>query len=232
MVFLDEAVITARSGNGGKGCVSFRREKFVPKGGPDGGNGGDGGSIIIRATKRLYTLRDFSRRRYFKAGNGGTGKGKSQSGRNSPHCIIETPVGTIIQDDESGEVLADLIEDNPEIVLISGGKGGNASGAGTVAVVGACRIRVWVRIPVAGIEAADDLTVWKGASTQHRVSVVNTVVTNRNSHTLAVVCQPRSFRTHQWDALGQVELQLVDRFNRTYVGVVEQLIQRIQVHLG
>ena len=127
MVFLDEAAITARSGDGGKGCVSFRREKFVPKGGPDGGNGGDGGSIIIRATKRLYTLRDFSRRKYFKAGNGGPGKGKNQSGRNSPHCIIETPVGTIIQDHESGEVLADLIEDNQEIVLIQGGKGGKGN---------------------------------------------------------------------------------------------------------
>jgi len=127
MVFLDEAAITARSGDGGKGCVSFRRERFVPKGGPDGGNGGDGGSIIIRATKKLYTLRDFSRRRYFKAGNGGAGKGKSQSGRNSPHCIIETPVGTIIQDDESGDILADLIEDNQEIVLIQGGKGGKGN---------------------------------------------------------------------------------------------------------
>jgi len=127
MVFLDEAAITARSGDGGKGCVSFRREKFVPKGGPDGGNGGDGGSIIIRATKRLYTLRDFSRRRYFKAGNGGTGRGKSQTGRNSPHCIIETPVGTIIQDDETGEILADLIDDNQEIVLLSGGRGGKGN---------------------------------------------------------------------------------------------------------
>lgn len=127
MVFLDEAVITARSGDGGKGCVSFRRERFVPKGGPDGGNGGDGGSIIIRATKRLYTLRDFSRRRYFKAEKGGPGRGKSQSGRNSPHCIIETPAGTIIQDDETGEILADLIEDNQEIVLIQGGKGGKGN---------------------------------------------------------------------------------------------------------
>ena len=127
MVFLDEAVITARSGDGGKGCVSFRREKFVPKGGPDGGNGGDGGSVIARATKRLYTLRDFSRRRYFRAGNGGPGRGKSQSGRNSPDCIIETPVGTIIQDDETGEILADLIEDNQEIVLLSGGKGGKGN---------------------------------------------------------------------------------------------------------
>ena len=127
MVFLDEAAITAISGDGGKGCVSFRREKFVPKGGPDGGNGGDGGSIIIRATKRLYTLRDFSRRRYFKAENGGPGRGKSQSGRNSPHCIIETPVGTIIQDDETGEVLADLIDDNQEILLLLGGKGGKGN---------------------------------------------------------------------------------------------------------
>ncbi len=127
MVFLDEAVITARSGDGGKGCVSFRRERFVPKGGPDGGNGGDGGSVIARATKRLYTLKDFSRRRFFKAENGGPGSGKNKSGRNSPPCIVETPVGTIIQDDESGEILADLVEDNREIVLITGGKGGKGN---------------------------------------------------------------------------------------------------------
>ena len=124
---MDEAVITARSGDGGRGCVSFRREKYVPRGGPDGGDGGDGGAIIVRATKRLHTLSNFRRRRYFKAGNGEPGKGKSQSGRNSAPCVIETPVGTIIQDDLTGEVLADLIHDNQEIVLIPGGRGGKGN---------------------------------------------------------------------------------------------------------
>lgn len=127
MVFLDEVVITARSGDGGRGCVSFRREKYIPKGGPDGGNGGNGGNVIVKATKRLHTLKNFKRRRHFKAGNGEPGRGKSQSGGNSAHCVIETPVGTIIQDDLTGEVLADLIHDNQEIVLISGGRGGKGN---------------------------------------------------------------------------------------------------------
>ncbi|HDZ89472.1 MAG TPA: GTPase ObgE [Deltaproteobacteria bacterium] len=127
MVFVDEAVITARSGDGGKGCVSFRRERFVPKGGPDGGNGGDGGSVIIRATERLYTLRDFTRQRHFRAGNGETGRGKSQTGKNGPPCVIETPVGTLVQDDETGDILADLVEDNQEVILITGGRGGRGN---------------------------------------------------------------------------------------------------------
>jgi GTP-binding protein len=127
MVFLDEAIITARSGDGGKGCVSFRRERFVPRGGPDGGDGGTGGNVIVRATKRLYTLNNFSRRKYFKAENGEHGKGKNRSGRNGAHCVVETPVGTILQDDVTGEVLADLIHDDQEIDLISGGRGGKGN---------------------------------------------------------------------------------------------------------
>jgi GTP-binding protein len=127
MVFLDEVVITARSGDGGRGCVSFRRERFIPKGGPDGGDGGDGGDVIARTTKHLHTLQHFSRRRFFKAGNGEPGKGKQQSGRNSGSCIIEVPAGTVIQDDISGEVLADLIHDDEEVTLLHGGKGGRGN---------------------------------------------------------------------------------------------------------
>ena len=80
MGFLDEVVITAISGDGGKGCISFRREKYVPRGGPDGGDGGKGGDIIVRATKRLFTLEDYSLRKNFKAQNGKHGKGKEQTG--------------------------------------------------------------------------------------------------------------------------------------------------------
>jgi GTPase len=127
MVFLDEVVITARSGDGGRGCVSFRRERFIPKGGPDGGDGGDGGDVVIRATKHLNTLQHFSRRRFFKAGNGEPGKGKQQSGRNSGPCFIEVPVGTVIQDEISSQVLADLIHDNQEVTLLHGGKGGRGN---------------------------------------------------------------------------------------------------------
>jgi GTPase len=127
MAFLDEVVITAKSGDGGKGCVSFRRERFIPKGGPDGGDGGDGGDVIARASKGLYTLQHFSRRRFFKAKSGEPGKGKQQSGKGGGPCIIEVPTGTVIQDDATGEVLADLIHDHEEITLLYGGRGGKGN---------------------------------------------------------------------------------------------------------
>jgi len=127
MVFLDEAFITAGSGDGGKGCVSFRREKFIPKGGPDGGDGGNGGSIIVRASTRLHTLTDYSSRKYLKAEKGHPGRGKNQSGKNGADLIFEVPLGTIIEDLDTGELLGDLIHDKQELVLISGGKGGKGN---------------------------------------------------------------------------------------------------------
>jgi len=127
MVFLDEVVITARSGDGGRGCVSFRRERFIPKGGPDGGDGGDGGDVTVRAKRQLHTLSHFRGRRFFKAGNGEPGRGKQQSGKNSGPCIIEVPVGTLVQDDVSGQVLVDLIHNSQEVVLLHGGKGGRGN---------------------------------------------------------------------------------------------------------
>ena len=127
MVFLDEAFITAVSGDGGKGCVSFRREKFIPKGGPDGGDGGNGGSIIVRASTRLHTLTDYSSRKYLKAEKGHPGRGKNQSGKNGADLIFEVPLGTIIEDLDTGELLGDLIHDKQELVLISGGKGGKGN---------------------------------------------------------------------------------------------------------
>jgi len=127
MAFLDEVVITARSGDGGSGCVSFRRERFIPKGGPDGGDGGDGGDVVVRATKHLYTLQHFSRRRFFKARNGEPGKGKQRSGKSGAPCIIDVPVGTLIQDDETGQVIADLVHDLQEVTLLLGGKGGKGN---------------------------------------------------------------------------------------------------------
>ena len=127
MGFLDEVVITAISGDGGKGCVSFRRERFIPKGGPDGGDGGDGGNIIVRATKRLYSLSDFRSRRYFKSQDGRPGRGKSQTGKDGKDIVITVPLGTIIYDHDKGEVLADLIHDNQEILVLRGGKGGKGN---------------------------------------------------------------------------------------------------------
>jgi GTP-binding protein len=127
MVFLDEAFITAVSGDGGKGCISFRREKFIPKGGPDGGDGGNGGSIIVRASTRLHTLTDYSSRKYLKAQKGQPGRGKNQTGKNGADLIFEVPLGTIIEDSDTGEFLGDLTHDNQELVLLTGGKGGKGN---------------------------------------------------------------------------------------------------------
>jgi GTP-binding protein len=127
MGFIDEAEIIVASGDGGKGCVSFRREKFIPKGGPDGGDGGKGGDVVIRATNRLHTLSDLSHRRHFKAQNGRPGKGKRQSGKNGLDVIIEVPLGTIIYDCETGDMLADFIRNDQEIGILFGGQGGKGN---------------------------------------------------------------------------------------------------------
>jgi GTPase len=127
MGFLDEVVITVVSGDGGKGCVSFRREKFIPKGGPDGGDGGDGGNILFNASNSLNTLSDFSSKRHFKSQNGRQGKGKHQTGKNGSDVVIKVPLGTIIYDNDTGEVLADLVKNNQEILFLTGGKGGKGN---------------------------------------------------------------------------------------------------------
>ncbi len=127
MFFLDEAIITAKSGNGGRGCASFRREKFIPRGGPDGGDGGNGGSVIVRSTRKLFTLENYRSKRYLRARNGESGRGKNKSGANGADCVLETPVGTIVEAYESGRILADLVLDHQEIVLIPGGIGGKGN---------------------------------------------------------------------------------------------------------
>ena len=127
MRFLDEAVIAIRSGDGGRGCVSFRRGKYNPRGGPDGGDGGDGGSVILRASTRTQTLADYSSQRHFRAQNGQPGRGKNQTGKNGKDVVIEVPAGTIVKDDDTGEMLADLIRDSQEIIVIEGGKGGKGN---------------------------------------------------------------------------------------------------------
>jgi GTPase len=127
MGFLDEVIITVISGDGGKGCVSFRREKFIPKGGPDGGDGGAGGNIFFNASHSLNTLSDFSSKRHFKAQNGQPGKGKHQTGRNGLDVIIKVPLGTIIYDNDSKEILADLVKDDQEILFLTGGIGGKGN---------------------------------------------------------------------------------------------------------
>jgi GTPase len=124
MDFLDEALITAKSGDGGRGCVSFRRERFIPKGGPDGGDGGDGGDVIVRATERLNSLLPFRYRRLFRARKGQPGMGRNKTGKSGQDVVVEVPPGTVIQNPETGEVIADLVLDSQEEVLLKGGRGG------------------------------------------------------------------------------------------------------------
>lgn len=127
MAFIDEAKFFVRGGDGGNGCVSFRREKYVPKGGPDGGDGGKGGDVKIVAAKQLSSLIDFQYRSHFLAERGQHGLGKKKHGRNGADRIIKVPVGAFIRDAETGELLADLIEDGQSIIVARGGRGGRGN---------------------------------------------------------------------------------------------------------
>ncbi len=124
---IDQATIFVKAGDGGRGCVSFRREKFVPKGGPDGGDGGDGGSVIIRAVTGEQSLVALRYQPNWTAERGGLGKGKKQHGARGQSCIIKVPVGTLVFDAESNELLADLKEENQEFLAAEGGKGGKGN---------------------------------------------------------------------------------------------------------
>jgi GTPase len=124
MQFIDEAKIYIESGKGGDGCVSFRREKFIARGGPNGGDGGKGGDVIIRSTSHLNTLIDFRYQQKFKANNGGNGMGKNRFGAGGKDLIIEVPIGTEITDESGDNILCDITENEQEIILAKGGKGG------------------------------------------------------------------------------------------------------------
>jgi len=126
-LFIDQAKITVIAGNGGHGVVSFRREKFVPKGGPDGGDGGKGGDIIIKADSNLHTLLDFRYKRIFKAKAGKHGQGAKKSGHGGADLIIRVPCGTIIRNVETNDLVADLIESEQEFIVARGGKGGKGN---------------------------------------------------------------------------------------------------------
>lgn len=126
-MLIDKATITVRGGDGGNGCVSFRREKYVPFGGPDGGDGGSGGSVTVVAREGRSTLLDFRYRRHYRAESGQHGGGARKTGRNGEGVVIEVPVGTIIKDRESGEVLADLEVPGSSVVVAEGGRGGRGN---------------------------------------------------------------------------------------------------------
>lgn len=124
MKFLDEAKIYIRSGDGGKGCVSFRREKFIPDGGPDGGNGGRGGSVIAECISGLNTLIDFRYQQHFKAKKGQHGMGSNCTGASSDDLVVKLPVGTQIFDEDRETLVADLTRVGQKIILATGGNGG------------------------------------------------------------------------------------------------------------
>lgn len=126
-MFVDEAVITVRSGKGGNGCVSFRREKFVAAGGPNGGDGGKGGDVILKAAEDVNTLADYKYKRKFSAQNGENGMGKNCSGRQGEDLILRVPVGTTVREASSGKVIVDLVEPGQEEIIVHGGKGGNGN---------------------------------------------------------------------------------------------------------
>src|SRR3990167_4024109 len=125
--FIDEALIYVKAGNGGRGCVSFRREKYVPKGGPDGGDGGDGGDVIIVGDRRLSSLLDFKYKRNYVAERGQHGKGSNWHGRNGKSVTIHVPVGTLIKDAVSGEIIEDIISDGQNILIAKRGRGGKGN---------------------------------------------------------------------------------------------------------
>jgi len=125
-MFLDYTTIYVKSGNGGKGMVSFRREKYVPKGGPDGGNGGNGGSVIIKASRNESTFRKFRFKHKFYASDGKPGGSKNKTGRNGKDEVIMVPIGTIIKD-SNNNILADLAKDNQMYIAATGGRGGRGN---------------------------------------------------------------------------------------------------------
>ncbi len=124
MKFVDEAQVEVYAGNGGNGCMSFRREKFIPFGGPDGGDGGRGGSIHAEADPNLNTLVDFRYQRMYRARNGEHGRGSDQFGAAGEDMLLRVPVGTLVRDLDSGELLADLAEPGQRVTLARGGQGG------------------------------------------------------------------------------------------------------------
>src|SRR5271167_1099850 len=124
MKFVDEAILKVQAGNGGRGCVSFRREKFVPFGGPDGGDGGAGGSVIVHAADGINTLADFRIQRTYKARSGEAGSGNGCTGRGGADLKVTVPVGTVLRDQESGELVGDLTGPGQELKVAQGGKGG------------------------------------------------------------------------------------------------------------
>src|SRR5437899_5077358 len=126
-MFVDEAKIYVKGGDGGNGCVAFRREKFVPRGGPSGGDGGSGGSVILEATQHDNTLLRYRFNREFRADCGRHGEGSSRTGHSGADLVLQVPVGTVIFDEETGGQLADLAKAGQRFTVAHGGRGGRGN---------------------------------------------------------------------------------------------------------
>lgn len=124
---LDEVKVYVRSGDGGDGAIAFRREKFAPRGGPSGGDGGNGGDVIFRVNKKLSTFTLFQKKVHFKADHGTRGSNKNMTGASADHLIVEVPPGTVVRDAETGEVLADLVKPDSQFTVVKGGRGGRGN---------------------------------------------------------------------------------------------------------
>ena len=127
MKFVDEATLIVQSGDGGNGCLSFRREKHIPRGGPDGGDGGKGGDVVLVVSSAKRTLFHFRYKHRFKAQRGGNGLGANKTGKGGEDCVIEVPAGTVVKDAESGEFIADLTAENDRCIICNGGRGGKGN---------------------------------------------------------------------------------------------------------
>lgn len=125
--FIDTVKVRLKAGDGGRGCVAFRREKYIPRGGPAGGDGGNGGNIIFRADPDIATLLDFRYQPFMKAGNGRPGMGDKRKGKNGDHLVLRVPPGTVIKDVDTGEIIADLVDIGQEVVVVHGGRGGRGN---------------------------------------------------------------------------------------------------------
>ncbi|HAA76323.1 TPA: GTPase ObgE [Candidatus Latescibacteria bacterium] len=126
-MFVDQVKIYVRSGTGGNGCKSFRREKFIPRGGPDGGDGGDGGDVVCLVEPHLATLLDHRYQQHANAGRGEHGKGKNRTGSNGEDYTLRVPPGTVVKNAESGEILSDLTDPGERVVIAEGGRGGRGN---------------------------------------------------------------------------------------------------------
>jgi GTP-binding protein len=128
-MFIDRAVVKVEAGTGGSGASSFRREKFVPMGGPDGGDGGRGGDIIVRGDSNLWTLLDFTYRDFWKAERGEHGMGSNKTGRSGASVVLPVPPGTVIRDADTGEFVGEILADGEELIVARGGRGGRGNAA-------------------------------------------------------------------------------------------------------